>query len=554
MGTFTKLSSLLLVLLFISCSSTQELATNTDTATEPEVVETESPDEAAPLSPAEDWYREAPTGSPYYGTGVKEAYAELLADKTPTENVVVAIIDSGTDMAHEDLFGNIWVNEDEIAGNGVDDDQNGYVDDIYGWNFIGGADSTHVDNDTYEVTRIYTRLHAQFENADPSTFTDGQQEEYEYYLSIKSDYEAEVAEIQQSLTQMISIDQMVIGAKQFLEVSTIDSLDMEDLEIKDTDSPNVQQAKQLVTILKTNNITEKDITDAVEQYQSLAEYGLNTEFDPRGIVGDDYEDLSNRYYGNNDVTGVHNSHGTHVAGIVGAVRNNNIGIDGIANVKLMIIRTVPNGDERDKDVANAIRYAAENGADVINMSFGKGYSPQKEYVDASIRYADSVGVLMVHASGNDAENIDSTASFPTKYYKNGGETVNFITVGASSWMPSPDLTASFSNYGQVNTDIFAPGMAIYSTYPGNNYQNNQGTSMASPVVAGVAALVMLYYPELTATQVKDILLETATKPKDGMVYRPGTESVVPFSTLSVSGGIVNAYEALKKAEEITSNN
>jgi len=229
-------------------------------------------------------------------------------------------------------------------------------------------------------------------------------------------------------------------------------------------------------------------------------------------------------------------------------------MDGIADVKLMIIRTVPMGDERDKDVANAIRYATENGADIINMSFGKGFSPQKEYVDSAIEFADSDGVLLIHGAGNDGENVDTTANFPSRNFENGGFAKNFMNIGASSWEQGEAVPAVFSNYGVVEVDLFAPGVSIYSTYPDDEYEDNDGTSMAAPVVSGVAALIMSYYPDLTATQVKEIMMETSTKPASATVSRPGNDPepvLVPFSELSISGGIVNAFEALKMADELS---
>ena len=542
MAIHYKFASLLIITFLLGCSSSRELTSSTDA----EVVTTKIPVE---LTATEDWHLTTPEYDPYIGTGVEMAYKELLANKEPKREVIVAIIDSGTDIDHEDLKGNIWINEDEIAGNGIDDDGNGYVDDMHGWNFIGGPDGQSVDEDTYEVTRLYVELSKKFANADSAILSEEEKKDYRYYLEIKSDYEAEKTEIEQGLNQLKNINQAILGAKQILGVSSMDSVTAEQMEPKATDGPYLQQAKQLANALKDNNISEKDISEAVEQYQTLNDFGLNPDFDPRSIVGDDYSDLTNRFYGNNDVKGASYDHGTHVAGIVGAVRNNDLGMNGIADVKLMILRAVPQGDERDKDVANAIRYAAENGAKVLNMSFGKGYSPNKEYVDAAVRFADSLGVLLVSGAGNDATNVDSTDSFPNKYYKSGGKATSFLTVGASSWQEDEELTASFSNYGKMNVDIFAPGVDVYSTYPDNEYKAEDGTSMASPVVAGVAALVMAYYPELTVTQVKEILMETSTKP-DAMVYRPGSETSVPFSSLSVSGGIVNAYEALKRAEQI----
>lgn len=553
MNLAAKSTSLFLILLVLGCSSSKELSTSTsDTSSNAEAVSDASKE--LPLTPSKDWHLLSTAKNPYYGVGVEKAYENLLKDKTPGREVVVAIIDSGTDIEHEDLSGNVWVNVDEIAGNGIDDDNNGYIDDIHGWNFIGGADGEHVKDDTYELTRIYAGLNEKYEDVEAEDVATEDQEEFEYFQEIKAAYNEEFIDVQENLNQLTQIEQAVNASKQLLGESNMDSLSTKDLEPSSLDGPYLRQAKQLMTALKDNGVKEGDLEEALEQYQSLANYGLNLDFDPRHIVGDDYEDLTNRFYGNSDVSAIRNEHGTHVAGIVGAVRNNDLGMDGIVNVKLMIVRTTPNGDERDKDVANGIRYAAENGADVINMSFGKGYSPQKEYVDDAVRFADSLGVLLIHGAGNDNNDIDTTDSFPNKFYKGGGVATNFMTVGATSWTPGEEIVAVFSNYGQNNVDIFAPGVAIYSTYPDNEYKENDGTSMAAPVVAGVAALVMAYYPELDATQVKNILMESVTIPSTTDVVRPGSEELVPFSTLSVSGGIVNAYEALKLAEKTVNGN
>ncbi len=248
-------------------------------------------------------------------------------------------------------------------------------------------------------------------------------------------------------------------------------------------------------------------------------------------------------------------HGTHVAGIIGAVRGNGIGIDGISPaVKFMMIRTVPDGDERDKDVANAIRYAADHGAQIISMSFGKGYSPYKQAVDDAVKYADSKGILMVHAAGNDGADLSKGKNFPTPDYIGGGRPANWIEVGASSWKGGDSLAATFSNYGQQQVDVFAPGVDILSTIPGNQYERDSGTSMAAPVVSGLAALIMNYYPNLTAADVKKVIMSSVTKVPNQMVARPGEGSrMVAFGSLSVTGGIVNAYNALKLAEELNAS-
>ncbi|MBD3615586.1 MAG: S8 family serine peptidase [Gracilimonas sp.] len=554
MNSFSKLFTILFLVIFsVSCAGTK-------TATETESMETEANNETsemAEVTATETWHLTPPSPNPFYGTGVEKAYSELLNNKSPKEKIIVAIIDSGTDIEHEDLSKKIWVNEDEIPGNNIDDDGNGYVDDIHGWNFIGGPDGSHVNKDTYEVTRLYAKLSKKFEGLEEDSVSAENQDEYEYYLEIKEAFERRVQQNQQELTQVGQTRQAIQFAKQTLDIANIDSVSMEQLELTGEENQQEQQAKQIMAYLIGNGATEADLKELEKYYEhvsGLAEYGLNPEFDPRDIVGDNYENLDNRIYGNNDVIGPGSDHGTHVAGIVGAIRENNLGAVGIAdNIELMILRTVPDGDERDKDVANSIRYAAENGAKVINMSFGKGYSPQKEYVDAAIQLADSMGVLMISGAGNGSDNIDSTDSYPSRFYNNGGQAVNYLSVGASSWQSDSTLAAGFSNYGKSNVDLFAPGVDVYSTYPDNEYQKNSGTSMASPVVAGVAALIMSYYPELSVTEVKEIIIETVTEVNQ-IVYKPGTRDPIPFSDLSRTGGIINAYKALKLAAEKTNQN
>jgi subtilisin family serine protease len=313
--------------------------------------------------------------------------------------------------------------------------------------------------------------------------------------------------------------------------------------------PDISQARsvflQLVDILPLG-----DVPDAREAYEGLRDYGLNLDFRPReDIVGDDLANGTEQGYGNPDVHATDPHHGTHVAGIIGALRGNGIGIDGIAaNVRIMALRAVPDGDERDKDVANAIRYAVDNGAHIINMSFGKGFSPRKGLVDDAVRYADDHGVLMVHAAGNDGEDIDQGDNFPTAVYDDGSRARNWIEVGAASWQVD-SLAATFSNFGQNSVDVFSPGVDILSTVPGSEYDREDGTSMAAPVVSGVAALLMGYFPSLDASDVRSIILESSVNRQNDVVARPGDGARIPFGRLSVTGGVVNAYEAVKAALE-----
>ncbi len=546
MNTFRLM--FLAAVLTMACSSTKNTTTPSSTI---EVSSNTAGEIETILEPAKadnNWHLNSISSSDYYGTETDRAYSELLVNKTPAKKVIVAVIDSGTDIAHEDLADNIWVNEDEIPNNGIDDDNNGYVDDIHGWNFIGNKNGENVDKDSYEVSRLYLKLFEKYDNSDSSEMADN--EEYTLYLKVKDEYQNKRKIALEAYEQLANIQNASNWAKGQLNISSLESVDKDKLKPNSSDSPLLKQAKEIITFLTENSITEKDIDNEYNHYKDQVEFAYNIDFDPRHIVGDDYEDLTDRYYGNNDVTGPRSDHGTHVAGIIGAVRNNELGMDGIAdNISLMIVRTVPDGDERDKDVANAVRYAVENGADVINMSFGKGYSPQKEYVDSAFKFADEQGVLVIHSAGNDGNNIDSTFTYPNKLYTDGGWSSNFITVGASSWGTAMDstLAASFSNYGQT-VDIFAPGVDVYSTVPDNGYKANSGTSMAGPVVSGVAALIMAYYPEFTASDVKEILLQSATKVTNTPVYKPGSKEVVDFSSLSATGGIVNAFEALKLAQ------
>ncbi len=501
--------------------------------------------------PPENWWQLDATADRFPGTSAVRAYRDLLAGKQPKRTVTVAIIDSGVDSAHVDLDGVLWVNEDEVAGNGRDDDNNGYVDDVHGWNFIGGRDGRNVGPDTYEVTRLYAyyRAHCEGPGRD-SAPANVKAECTTKYPEIRREFEENRSNAVQMLQQMKQIDEAVQGFVALLKAELgAGELTEERVRALNPMRADVRQARDAFLQLAAAGVTPEQISEQRKSLEEHVRFGYNPSFDSRTIVGDNPNDLRERGYGNTDVTGPDATHGTHVAGIVGAERGNGQGVDGIAPaVRLMILRTVPNGDERDKDVANAIRYAVDNGANVINMSFGKGYSPQKEVVDEAVRYADSRGVLLVHAAGNDGADITAKGNFPTRDYLGGGQAKNWIEVGASAWWGADSLAAPFSNYGREKVDVFAPGVSIYSTVPGNEYERNDGTSMASPVVAGLAALIMAYYPELSAEQVKAVILESATK-YPGQVTVPGGGSRVAFGQLSATGGVVNAYAALQLAEQ-----
>ncbi len=520
---------------------------------------------AAQTKAPDNWFTLDPTKDKVQGTGGDEALSRLKAAGKKGQTIIVAVLDSGVDYKHEDLKDIMWTNPGEIAGNGIDDDHNGYIDDVHGWNFLGGKDGKNVEHETLELTREYVRLSKRFKGTDPKNLSGDAAKEYKYYTDVKTAFEDQRREAESGKAQIDKqIDKVAdafkavekaIGKKDF----TADDLD----KVNAGSNKELKESVALVQKVMGNGVAnlaelEEQRKQASEYYDGQLLYNLNPDYNPRTAVGDNPDDLSSRNYGNNDYQGPDASHGTHVSGIIAAERGNGVGINGIAdNVRIMSVRCVPDGDERDKDVANAIYYAVDNGASIINMSFGKSYSPQKAYVDAAMRYASDHDVLLVHAAGNESANNDTDPNFPNDMYKTPVKAGLFkkernvptwMEIGALSWKTGDKRVASFSNYGKKNVDLFSPGVAIYSTTPGNKYASYQGTSMASPAAAGVAAIIRSYYPDLSAKQVKDIMIKSVL-PQEGEVTKPGSTDKIKFSELSVSGGIVSATNAIAMADK-----
>ncbi len=507
-------------------------------------------------APPENWQHLDKMKDGYFGVSANKMYSDVLSGKK-SETVVVAVIDGGVDWQHEDLKDVMWTNPGEIPGNNIDDDNNGYVDDVHGWNFIGGKNG-NVNQDQLEITRVVAAYQKRFNGVDASKLSGKEKKEYDRYKELEETVSSTQAEAAASLGLYRGILESIVAVEKQIGKSEVT---FEDIENFKSDDPKLSRAAQVMKGMMAEGATSQEIKDqiqgGVDYFSSQAEFQYDVNFDARSVVGDNYANSYERYYGNNDVKGPDASHGTHVSGIIAASRGNGVGMDGIANnVKIMAIRCVPDGDERDKDVANSIIYAVDNGATVINMSFGKGYSWDKEVVDKAVKYAMKHDVLLVHAAGNSNQDNDNTDNFPNDKFKKHGlfapkNAKNWIEVGALSWKNGEDMAATFSNYGKENVDLFAPGVDIYSTIPEGNYARFNGTSMASPVVAGVAAAIRSYYPNLSAVQVKDLLMSTTTMSSNAKVKVPGDdENLVPFTDLCVTGGVVNGFEAAKKAEKV----
>ena len=505
-----------------------------------------------------NWYLQDKDSSGIYGISLDKAYGFVKAKKIKSKQVVVAVIDSGIDTLHEDLKPVIWTNPKEIPANGIDDDKNGYIDDVHGWNFIGGKDGRNVKKDSYEAARVYNRLKLKYGSLvpDESSLDSANKADLELYKKAQQKIigdvnPAEIAFMKKLLPGFLKGDSVI--AKD-LGKTEYNCTDLEKYTAVDADARKTKAF--LIQLCKGNGsdeITNKQIMDEFDGQIRKADAGNNAPKEYRKeIVQDNEADINDRFYGNNDIMASTPFHGTHCAGIIAAARDNKKGIDGIAdNVRIMMIRAVPDGDEHDKDIALAIRYAVDNGAQVVSMSFGKDFSPEKAWVDEAVQYAEKKGVLLVHAAGNDSKNIDSADNFPNAVYSNKkGKATNWITVGASGDPKNGGVTAKFSNYGKKEVDVFAPGVQIYSTIPGGNtYGNASGTSMACPVVAGTAAFILGYYPALTAKQLKYVI-EKSVRPVTEEVNIPGTEDKISLSELSTTGGLLDAYSAIKLAATI----
>ena len=458
------------------------------------------------------------------GTSVERAYNELL-NELKGKKVIVAVIDTGLDIDHRSLSENIWINKDEKL-NGKDDDNNGYIDDINGWNYLGSS---------YNETRDMTRI-----------LRDNKINNRKYNL-VEEEIQKEIKNSNEQLNILNYYIQILDESKELLsDYLDNDNFSIQDVNNIETVDPKLNRAKNIYKDFDFYGYTKEYLNEGIDQFNDFINYHFNVEFNGR-TTNDDIYDINDRNYGDNNInnTKESESHSTHVSGIISGNRKIEDGNKGINNLaEIMVLRAVPNGDEYDKDVALAIRYAVDNGAKIINGSFGKYFSSNPEWVIDAIRYASDNDVLFIAGAGNESKDLDSLSNdnYPNDQYFNKAEfSDTFIKVGASSINLDENFTAYFSNYGKINVDIFAPGVDIYSSMPNNKYKFQDGTSMASPVVAGIASLIMSYFPRLSAKKVKEIILESGID-IDLEIGNLGDKK--NFNEYSKSGKLINAYNAL----------
>ena len=506
-----------------------------------EYIRTQDLPEWALLDPDKDGYEGTRTETLFQ-------YIQTMDIKQEPESVIVAVMDTGIDIEHPALKNNIWYNLTEVNGiPDVDDDGNGYVDDFYGWSFLG-----NVRNLSLEVTREMVRLKKG--NVSPND---------NYYKKVKEEYETRKNEEEDYYDMIKSTVKEVKEAVDVLKTKDYPT-DPEGLrKIKSRlNGKYLDAANMILGINIWFGLTPEELFEE-EKNTSLKIEAFFNPIETHLLIGDNPDILLEKNYGNNDITTANELHGTHVSGIIAA---NQKGVGQAPFAKIMCLRTVPDeGDERDKDVGNAIRFAVDNGASVINMSAGKYFSVNPDFVINAIKYAEENGVLFVVSAGNEGVDIEQVINYPPKFYTENGEIKffsNMIVVGANSWMKKwssdkdPDdlnygfdLAASFSNYSDKVVDLFAPGVEIYSTVPGGKYESASGTSMSSPEATGVAAIIKGFFPHLTAQQLKIILVSSVRK-YDGLKVRiKGRNSRVLFSSLSKSGGVIDALNAYQLADE-----
>ncbi len=493
------------------------------------------------------------------GISLERVYDELLENKTG-KDVIVAVIDMEVDIHHKELQGKIWTNLKEIFNNNIDDNQNGYIDDIHGWNFLGNAKGENNRFVNYEYTRILKKLNPEFKDKKAEEIISKDSVTFLIYKKTLKKYNEKMVFAKEDLDYA----NMIFNSMTESKMAISNYLKNEDYSIKKLDNlkliyPEDKELQEYISRLigfTKNGYTQQYIDNYKLNAEERINKLLNLEYDDRIIQGDDSDNISDLDYGNNILNANIDffDHGTKMAGII-----SNIGLKG--EIKIMPLSISSYGDEHDKDIALAIRYAVDNGAKVINMSFAKQFSLYPEWVEEAFIYAEKNNVLLINSAGNNGVYLDdeSIFLFPNdhNYFKEDEVSNNFLKVGSSGKILDKSFKLSYSNYGKKEVDVFAPGKNIYTTLPNNKYTNKSGgTSSATAITSGVAALIFSYYPNLKAHQVKKIIMDSGVEYaiEVSTPTKEDKNKTTPFNQLSKSGKVVNAYNALIMAERIASKN
>ena len=514
---------------------------------------------------SQNWHWKDYEQDSIHGISLLKAYQLLSTLSIKPSPIIVAVMDGGIDTNQIDLKNKLWTNAKEIPGNGIDDDRNGYIDDVHGWNFLGGSNGQNIDKVAAEKSRVYHQYKSLYEqkNLDTTQFTKAQIDQYRIWK--QAALEMEFSDEEAANLQYIKMATNAVQKLGNYLIKEMNDSNFTVLQLEPFQPIGKVSLDAKIAYLRTVQILgidkeigfEEVMSDFKEYIEGKEKAAIAKQEAPAPIraqiIKDKYENLADSYYGNNDITGPNTKHGTHVAGLVVSTPDSSWKINNLyPPIKIMGIRVVPDGDEYDKDIALGIRYAVDNGAKIINMSFGKSFSPEQIWVDSAIRYAASKDVLIVHSAGNEFYNIDIKPVYPTPYSSSLKDTANNILTVAASSDPylNGTLLTDFSNYGPKIVDVLAPGNKIYSTLPGkNNYGYLQGTSMSAPIVSNIAAILRAYYPSLTAVEVKKIITQSVWKPanKDETYYIPQKEETKTLQQIAAAGGIVNAANAIQLA-------
>jgi subtilisin family serine protease len=516
------------------------------------------------------WYTKDFTLDGIPGISLDKAYSEKLIPKT-NKSIIVAVIDTQIDATHEALQGKLWVNQKEIPNNGIDDDNNGYVDDINGWNFTAKPNGKSIMWSNYEYIRLIRKWQPYFAAKDTIKLSEDDAydfKEYKRALAYRDYYQDYYENWRKSL--LFSIDVYPASRDSLKKFFPKEDYTMKDLdslykihkindktywERKDDNDRDLGALIDYMRVnIETTQRTLEQITNQKTELDSILQKNLNTEYNERNFLKDRPDKLE-KGYGNNKVSEKENQHkhSTEVSGIIAAKRNNKHGTRGFSdNIKIMPLAIAVSGDTHDKDIALAIYYAVDNGAKVINMSFGKEFSLQQEWVTKAIQYAEQKNVLLVHVAGNKSRNVDTHTYYPCDYNPKERKEIssNLITVGATTHKADSTFVSAFSSYGKKSIDLFAPGSKIYTTFPDNKYNYDSGTSLAAPMVSATAALIWLSYPKLTVQQLKQIILDSGTTYNFEVLLPGGEGKKVPFKELSKTGKVLNVYNALKMAAQV----